>query len=1006
MSQSEHVDAEQLHALLAGTLGPAEKYQVLRHLKQCSRCETAAQQIDEESVGRLLNESTELSSPEIDQTVLHSIFREHPHIPHVVLRDGDDSTQGIVRPNSSEMPRGERGKYQIQGEIARGGMGAILKGRDTDLGRDLAIKVLLADHKEAPGILNRFVEEAQIGGQLQHPGVVPVYELGQFDDDRPYFTMKLVKGETLASILSERTNPDEGRAHALGIFGQVCQTMAYAHSKGVIHRDLKPSNVMVGTYGEVQVMDWGLAKVLPKGGVADEKKSQIRETDPDPETQFTVIQTLRSVGSDTPGSYGSQTHYGSVMGTPAYMSPEQALGELDRLDERADVFSLGSILCHILTGKPAYVGGDAQEVFRLAMRGRTDDALQRLDTCGAGPELVGLCRSCLEFEPSNRPRDAAALAAQFTNYLESAEQRAHDSEMQRVANAARLQEAENTAREEQRRRRATMITATSICLALLVGFGAWGIIQKQRREVAAREEQSVLEVSQSIRAKLTGAEGLLEESQEVLGAESQLVRRARDLAKEAQALAKTNGIEVGLREQVRDMMLRLDTKEADRILIAQLESIGDKGTFYEERWPGLANENVDEQYEQLFAELGLVPLSVDSSKAAADVGEMTGRIRVAVQSAMEEWAYATQREPYRAWLYAVLERVDTADPWRIQLHAALGANDLEQLTRLAASADVSVQPAVTVRTLAWRLDLDDRLALLERAQLARPNNFWINLDLSITLASTQRFSEAVRYATAAVALRPTALAYQELAWQLRSLGDAESAIEIGRKVTQMAPHYLTGFFSLGKALSKAEEFEEAIKAYESVIQLAPTFLHLFSGEMATRAAAHHDLAVCQTRLGNHSEAASHYYAAARVNGFRDSTVLENWAASLRTIQETNEALAAAIWAVESSSDRSGAVTLANTLEAAGRPIQAVVEYFVANDAVSLQRLGLLDEAIAHRHALAEEVNDAASWIGLSKLYRSAHRGSAAIQAARRAVTADEDNVSSSCRAFRSVHVSG
>ncbi len=141
-------------------------------------------------------------------------------------------------------------------------MGAIIKARDADLGRDLAIKVLLDRHKDDPDVLARFIEEAQIGGQLQHPGIVPVHELGQFVNQRPYFSMKLVEGETLASLLHAREDPSDDLPHFLGIFEHVCQTMAYAHSRGVIHRDLKPANIMVGAFGEVQVMDWGLAKVL------------------------------------------------------------------------------------------------------------------------------------------------------------------------------------------------------------------------------------------------------------------------------------------------------------------------------------------------------------------------------------------------------------------------------------------------------------------------------------------------------------------------------------------------------------------------------------------------------------------------------------------------------------------------------------------------------------------------------------------------------------------------
>ena len=308
-------------------------------------------------------------------SVIQSLSKKLGSRPGITLRESPGERTPAQKPNSPEIPRtATDSRYQLHGEIARGGMGAVLKGRDVDLGRDLAIKVLLERHKDNPEHIQRFVEEAQIGGQLQHPGIAPVYELGQFADERPFFTMKLVKGETLAAMLAKRTSTQHDLPRLIGIFEHVCQTMAYAHSKGVIHRDLKPANIMVGAFGEVQVMDWGLAKVLAAGGVADEKTSHTKQTGQ------SIIQTRRSPGSHTPGfeSVGSQTQMGSVMGTPAYMPPEQALGEIDNMDERADVFGLGAILCEILTGQPPYNAGNATETFRLASRGKLDDCFGRL----------------------------------------------------------------------------------------------------------------------------------------------------------------------------------------------------------------------------------------------------------------------------------------------------------------------------------------------------------------------------------------------------------------------------------------------------------------------------------------------------------------------------------------------------------------------------------------------------------------------------------------------------
>ena len=314
-------------------------------------------------------------------SVLDSIAAMIGSLPRVLLRDTvpGEPPSPIVRPRDSEGVDATV-RYRIDGEIARGGMGAVLKGRDPDLGRDVALKVLREDHRNNPDLIRRFIEEAQIGGQLQHPGIVPIYELGTFTDRRPFFSMKLVKGHTLAELLEGRAGPADDLPRFLSIYEAICQTVAYAHARGVIHRDLKPSNVMVGSFGEVQVMDWGLAKVLPRGGVVDDARAGTSGR------QETVIATARS-GSDQPGL----SHAGSVMGTPSYMAPEQARGEIDQVDERADVFALGSILCEILTGAPAFRGRSVGEIQRKAAVGDTADALARLEGCGvdAGADRPG-----------------------------------------------------------------------------------------------------------------------------------------------------------------------------------------------------------------------------------------------------------------------------------------------------------------------------------------------------------------------------------------------------------------------------------------------------------------------------------------------------------------------------------------------------------------------------------------------------------------------------------------
>ena len=306
-----------------------------------------------------------------------------------MLTDADVTERGpdAINVSGQGLVHASAGRYRLLGEIARGGMGAVHRGRDDDLGRDLALKVLLDRHRDRPDLVGRFVEEAQICGQLQHPGVVPVYELGTLIDRRPFFAMKLVKGRTFADLLAERGDEPE-LPRFLSIFESICQTMAYAHSRGVIHRDLKPANVMVGAFGEVQVMDWGLAKVLARDG---EKKDEI-----EPQVNETVVATLRSSGDS------DLSQAGSVLGTPAYMAPEQARGETGSVDRRADVFALGSILCEVLTGKPAFTGGSAREILAAAGRAETAGALARLEGCGAGWGVAGQLWPATAWRPRRR----------------------------------------------------------------------------------------------------------------------------------------------------------------------------------------------------------------------------------------------------------------------------------------------------------------------------------------------------------------------------------------------------------------------------------------------------------------------------------------------------------------------------------------------------------------------------------------------------------------------------
>jgi hypothetical protein len=363
--------------------------------------------------------------------------------------------------------------HELLEQVGRGGMGEVFRGKDPALGRDLAVKVLRPNLRGDRGAERRFQREARVTGALQHPNIVPVHNLGRLPDGRLYFTMKLVRGRTLADMLAEGTGAG-WLPGLLGVFEKVCQAVAFAHSRGVIHRDLKPANVMVGAFGEVQVMDWGLAKVLHS---APDVGSQAVAPGEGSDTVWRVLQTGSTVDDRKTG----------VVGTPAYMPPEQARGAADDIDERADVFGLGAILCEVLTGRPPYSGASVADVLGRAVGGDTGEALARLDGCGADEELVALCRECLAAERTARPRDGRAVAERVLAYQAGVQERLRTAELERASALAREQEARATATAEAKaRRRTRALAAAGLVMALLGGTGAW-LFNEKRLEALGQQ---------------------------------------------------------------------------------------------------------------------------------------------------------------------------------------------------------------------------------------------------------------------------------------------------------------------------------------------------------------------------------------------------------------------------------------------------------------------------------------------------------------------------------------
>jgi serine/threonine protein kinase len=309
-------------------------------------------------------------------------------------------------------------RYFIEGEIARGGMGAVLRAVDCDIRREVAVKYLL--DQSDPKKKQRFIEEAQITGQLEHPNIPPVHELGADKEKRLFFSMKMVQGRSLAQVLNElRQNPKTAErewslARLLNIFVNVCNGLAYGHSRGVVHRDLKPANVMVGGFGEVYVMDWGLAKVL-KGGQASELSQPAASVLPSQSVsvkQSSKVETSREGEADL-------TQEGSVLGTPVYMPPEQASGNLQAIDHRSDIYSLGAILYEMLTlQSPVDKEGGYLSILLRVMGGEIVPPEQRTPKRVIPKELSAIAMKALAKNPTNRYPNVENLRKDIERFQE------------------------------------------------------------------------------------------------------------------------------------------------------------------------------------------------------------------------------------------------------------------------------------------------------------------------------------------------------------------------------------------------------------------------------------------------------------------------------------------------------------------------------------------------------------------------------------------------------------
>jgi len=350
----------------------------------------------------------------------------------IIIGNATKSDTPFIQPLSSEE------KYVIEKELGKGGMGIVFSALDKNIQRNVAMKIIALDQPSDVDNIVRFIEEVQITGQLEHPNIVPTYELGTTKDGKIYYTMKMVKGNTLETIIDELRRDrvselketaggtakgeaiselKEGKAgkqysltHLLQIFIQICNGIAFAHNKGVIHRDLKPENIMIGEFGEVLIMDWGLAKVI------GQPERKISDTVKGGQPERKASDTVKGIRES---AFATKTMDGAVIGTPSYMSPEQAAGDIAEIDERSDVYGLGAILYQIVTYEPPYVGTDAYRVIKDSIQKPVIPPRKRSPENRVPKEVEAICLKAMAKDKNERYSSANELASDIQNYLEN-----------------------------------------------------------------------------------------------------------------------------------------------------------------------------------------------------------------------------------------------------------------------------------------------------------------------------------------------------------------------------------------------------------------------------------------------------------------------------------------------------------------------------------------------------------------------------------------------------------
>jgi eukaryotic-like serine/threonine-protein kinase len=816
---------------------------------------------------------------------------------------------------------------------AEGGLGIVFVARDEELNREVALKEIKPKFADNLASQARFLIEAEITGGLEHPGIVPVYGLGHYDDGRPYYAMRFIRGNSLKDAIkafhADASLKNDPGARTLALqkllrrFLDVCNAVAYAHNRGVLHRDLKPDNVMVGKYGETLVVDWGLAKAVGRSG--DDGFGPLPES---------TILYKSSSGS-------AETMPGSVVGTPGYMSPEQAAGRLDLLGPASDVYGLGATLYTLLTGRVPFTGSDIPDILIKVERGEFPRPREHAPWLDQALEAIALKAMALKAEA--RYASPKALADDVERWIADEPVAAYPEPLARRA------------RRWARKHRTglTAATATALVAGLLVGlFFAQRSAERWRIDLSAI---GVMDES----ARL---------SSQAQAGDSTLWDKAAVVAQRAVDQLEAGGSSGRLREaRSRLEAIRAEARVIKALEEARLQMANGKDGRFDTR------ASID-GYLAAFRAYGIDVATLPIEDAARRI--RSSRVADDLIATLDDWVrYKAENVP-RERLSAMARAVET-DPVRAAIREAASRRDAAALRHFCESEDDRRKLGPRVRFLfnsLLSLDPDGSFSLLETILRDHPSNFWLNHDLGTAYykAKPPKPAEAVHFLSIAVALRPGSPGvHLNLGVALKDQGHLERAVAEFEAAIRIEPELAEAHVNLGAALKGQGHLDRATAEYEAAIRINP-------GD----ALAHYNLGVALKDQGHLERAVAEFEAAIRIEPELAEAHV-NLGAALKAQGHLDRATAAYEAAIRINPDDAVVhYNLGAVLQAQGHLDRAVVAYETAirikpdyaavhyNLGAALKTQGHLERAVAELEAairIKPEFAEAHCNLGLLRL---------------------------------------